>query len=410
MTVDQGASGARFLVLVFVLALIAPAITAQCPPIAASAKQQPTSSPQFFDEPAFTVAGVTDTTSLGGHASANSVPSQTIARQVTSLKEAPHSPSTPATEKSLRESVERNPASFEANYQLGKFLTSSGKHAAAVTYLERASQLRPENADVHHLLGDCNEKLGNPLEAVKQYQRAAELQPSESNLFDWGAELLAHGAVEPATQVFSKGKRLFPQSSRMLIALGAASYARGSYGQAGQYLCEATDLNPRNPGAYGLLDKLQVADGGQSDAIIQRMARYVQLDPANGLANYYYAAALRNRPAGAESSLQVETLLRNAVRLDPQLALAHVQLGILYAERKDFREAIAAYQKAIQADPRSDVAHYRLAQAYRAIGEKSSADKETEIYKQLVSEKTSDKERQAIQQFVYTLRRNDPAR
>src|SRR5207248_2865183 len=175
-----------------------------------------------------------------------------------------------------------------------------------------ASQLQPDNADVHHLLGDSNEKLGNPLGAVKHYQRAAELQATESNLFDWGAELLAHGAVEPAIQVFSKGKRLFPKSLRMLVALGAASYAHGSYDQAGRYLCEATDLNARDPGPYALLDKLQVADAVQSEAISQRMARYVHLEPDTALANYYYAMTFRNGPSGEQTSSQAESLLRNA--------------------------------------------------------------------------------------------------
>ena len=68
-------------------------------------------------------------------------------------------------------------------------------------------------ADLHHLLGDIEEKAGNPLDAVREYQRAAELNPSESNFFDWGAELLLHRAIEPAIEVFGKGNQLFPQSA-----------------------------------------------------------------------------------------------------------------------------------------------------------------------------------------------------
>jgi hypothetical protein len=67
------------------------------------------------------------------------------------------------------------------------------------------------------------------LEAVREYQRAAELDATEPNLFNWGAELLMHRAAEPATEVFAKGHRLFPRSTRMLLGLAAAWYARGDY-------------------------------------------------------------------------------------------------------------------------------------------------------------------------------------
>ena len=85
---------------------------------------------------------------------------------------------------------------------------------------------------------------GDPLQTVREYQRAAETNPSESNFFNWGAELLLHRAIEPAIEVFTRGNRLFPQSSRMLVGLGVAWYASGSNEHAAQRLCEASDLNP----------------------------------------------------------------------------------------------------------------------------------------------------------------------
>ncbi len=119
---------------------------------------------------------------------------------------------------------------------------------ALLTAQEKPGQ--KNEAELHHLLGDIEEKSGNPLEAVRQYQRAAELDPSEPYFFDWGSELLLHRAVEPAIEVFNKGNRLFPHSARMLVALGVAWYSNGSYDQAAQRLCEASDLNPNDPKAY----------------------------------------------------------------------------------------------------------------------------------------------------------------
>ena len=72
--------------------------------------------PQFFDEPQFTVAGVTDTTSLGGHGSDTVVRTrENLAKDTMSLGKPSvvASNSADATEKSLREQAERTPSSFD---------------------------------------------------------------------------------------------------------------------------------------------------------------------------------------------------------------------------------------------------------------------------------------------------------
>src|SRR5512141_213332 len=140
------------------------------------------SAPQFYDEPQFTVSGVTDTTNLGGHGSDTVVRTrESLARQTATLAhpEKARSADAAATEKSLREALDHEPASPEANHQLGTLLLAGGKAEEAVTYLRRAAEIQPGDAEVHHALGDAEEKRGDPLEAVRQYQRAAELDARE---------------------------------------------------------------------------------------------------------------------------------------------------------------------------------------------------------------------------------------
>jgi tetratricopeptide (TPR) repeat protein len=255
------------------------------------------------------------------------------------------------------------------------------------------------------LLADIDEKLNNPLAAVHEYQRAAELNPSEPNLFDWGAELLLHRAIDPAIEVFTKGNRLSPQSARMLVGLGVALYARGSYDQAAQRLWQASDLDPTNPNPYLFLGKMQGVEAVHSDGTVERLGRFVRLQPENALANYYYAIALWKQRPSTETSAQVESLLQKAVRLDPKLGPAYVQLGILHAERGDFPKAISSYLIAIEVSPQLAEAHYRLAQAYRRTGENAEAQTELQLYDQISKKQAQEveQERREIQQFVYTL-------
>jgi len=409
------------------------------------------SAAKFFDEPRFTVSGVTDTTNLGGHGSDIAVRTrESLVKDTASLANStpgPRSAESGDIEKSLRENASRQPASFEANHRLGAFLAEDGRPAEAISYLESAQKSNPadyqnsydlaracyaisdydhsrqivsslmpahDTAELHHLLGDLEEKLKDPLEAVRQYQRAAELDPSEPYLFDWGSELLLHSAAEPARDVFLRGTHSFPRSQRMLLALGAAWFALGNDDNAVQQICQASDLDSGNPVPYLFLGKMQRAETIASEAAVDKLRRFVTLQPANPEANYYYAVALwKRRKLPPESSsparpspAEIETLLNAAVRLNPQYAAPHLQLGILHSDAGNNSAAINEYEKAIQLDSHLEEAHYRLAQAYRQLGQPDESKEQLRLYQKLSrqSAQQADQERHEIRQFVYTLR------
>ena len=403
--------------------------------------------PEFYDEPQFTVAGVTDTTNLGTHGADTVVRNtESLVHETASMNRGagggPTAPPDAAALQSLRDAVQRDPQSFQANHQLGKSLLDSGNVREAAPYLERATALnpadhkasydlatacvalgdyqhaksalqsaagRPESADNHRLLGDVEEKIGDPVSAVHEYQRAAELEPSESNLFTWGAELLQHRAFEPATEVFTKGNRLYPNSARMLVGLGVSLYARGSYEAAVQRLCQASDLDPNASTPYLFLGKIQSIDPAHAREIAERLERFPRLHPENALASYYYAMSLwktRRGPEDTANLAKIESLLHESVKLDQKLGDAYLQLGILYEEQRNFSSALSAYKEAVAASPQLEQAHYRLAQAYRKNGDEAKAKAEMVLYEE-TSKQSADqqqREQREMQGFVYTMR------
>ncbi len=312
----------------------------QCQPVAGASEARPpephntapgkppagkpdAGSPEFYDEPKFNVAGVTDTTNLGGHGSG------TVQRNTEALtkeaillkKESPagsQQPSFDATaEKSLRESLEHDPG----------------------------------NAGLHHSLADTEEKLGNAL---------------------------------------------------------------GANDRALRCLFDASDLNPSDPTPYLFLGKMQNAEIVHSTGFMEKMERFSKLQPENPLANYYYAVALwkrANDSADAPTAAQIESLLNKAIHLNPKLDVAYLQLGILYGAGGNFPKAIAAYQKARDVSPELEEPHYRLADAYRRVGEKTKAEHELQLFKELTKKKSeeAERERHEIQQFVFALRDQSPA-
>jgi tetratricopeptide (TPR) repeat protein len=340
----------------------------------------------------------------------------------------------------FRKAIKIEPRNFDANRNLGQLLARSGRPAEGVPFLEQAQRINPSSyengydlaltcvlagrladarplvqdllkkkntAELHNLLGEVEEKDGKFVEAANEYETAAHMDPSESNLFDWGSELLIHRTLAPAIEVFQHATERYPKSPRLVIGLGMALYSRGNYDEAVTALLRGADLDPSDPSCYLFLSKAYDSSPSQAKEVIERFRRFAELQPRNARASYYYAMSLwkGKRAQDPESNLQqIETLLKTSITLDPKLPEAHLQLGNLYSDQNKYAEAVPEYEKALQLSPDLADAHYRLGQAYVRTGEKERAQQHLQIYQQLRAEHLAevDKQRADIRQFVYS--------
>jgi tetratricopeptide (TPR) repeat protein len=191
----------------------------------------------------------------------------------------------------------------------------------------------------------------------------------------------------------------------MLTALGTALFASAHYEEAAQRLCDASDLSPANPEPYIFMGKVEMVAPNPLACVGQRLARFVELQPGNSLANYYDAMAIwkgQAQPADQQVLQQVETLLNNAVTIDAKCGEAYLQLGILYYSRRNFEKAIDYYTKAIAAEPELVDAHYRLAVAYDRIGETAKARQQFQLHDEVKKQQAAEIERQRreVKQFL----------
>ena len=324
---------------------------------------------EFADKPNFAVAGVTDWTAVGGHGSDSSLrTSEALAREALTLKAGGFRrrlsqgtnrkagcvqilPALPAVLQPTISSARSicRPADIGSRFRCCRPPTRSTRPTMAMSTIwpwpsKQAgdfSQARDhvqkllaqqDNADLHRLLGELDEKMGDPLAAVHEDEQAVRLDPSEENYFAWGSELLLHRAVWQAAEVFRNGAKAYPKSARMLAALGTALFAGALYDEAAASLCSASDLNPADPEPYIFMGRIEMAAPKPLACVEPRLARFVQQQPANSLANYFYAMAIWKRqqqPPDQQARQQVETLLTKAVAIDPKCGDAYLQLGIL---------------------------------------------------------------------------------
>ncbi len=343
-------------------------------------------------------------------------------------------------EQQFKKAVILAPKDYNANHNLGEFYARFNKVPDALPFLECAQQIDPssydngydlslaylltgrtadarklihdlmnrvDTAELHNLLAQVEEKDGNFIAAANEFQTAAHIEPSESNIFDWGGELLLHRTLEPAIEVFCQGTERFPNSSRMAIGLGMAYYSLGKYDDAVKSLLRAADLDPQDPRAYLFLSRAFDSSPVQADAVIERLRRYAELQPTNGLAVFYYALSLWKGKRAKDPNLdlrQIESLLKKAIALQPNIPEAHLQLANLYSDQHKYAESIPEYLRARELNPDLADAHYRLAQAYVHTGQKDLAQEEFKIYQQLNAQHLADSEKQRaeVRQFVYS--------
>lgn len=318
----------------------------------------------FVDRPNFAVAGVTDWTAVGGHGSDSSLrTSEDLASKTLTLKSA------------------------------------GPEHSAAGVASDTVE------ANRHRIAGELDEKSGDALAAVHEYEQAVRLDPNEQNYFEWGSELLLHRAVWQAQEVFQKGAEIYPKSARMLTGLGTALFAGARYDEAALSLCSASDLNPADSEPYLFMGKIQIVAPNPLGCVEQKLARFVQSQPENSLANYFYAMAILKRQQqqlDRQAMQQAESLLTKAVTIDPKCGDAYLQLGILSASQRNFKKATDFYTKAIKANPELGEAHYRLGVAYDRLGESAKAKQEFQIHDEIEKREAEaiERQRREVKQFL----------
>ncbi len=107
-------------------------------------------------------------------------------------------------------------------------------------------------------------------------------------------------------------------------------------------------------------------DAATFDAAEELYRRALELDPELAIAhtNLGNIRFRRGDEAGAEA------LYRYALEIDERQPEAHYNLGYVMLERGEPRKAVGHFEKALESDPRFADAHFNIAMAYEALGDK----------------------------------------
>lgn len=306
-----------------------------------------------------------------------------------------------------------NPKNIETESNLGHALTSSRRPAEAAKAFGKAVALEPENSDLRYdwaavlfdageadqavqalapvqgketmpqvqaLLGEIAEKQGRFLDAAQHLQLAAKLDPSESNVYFLGLEYLKHWTFEPALKFFEYGVAQYSSSRRMLLGLGITRYSMNQVPAAAAIFAQLLDADPENETYADLLGRSCAVFADTIKECV-KLEQYAEVNQKNAAIDTYAAASILARSGEAMNLPLATRLLDTAIRINPKLAEAHYQKGLLLQFQEKWSESIPALESSIALRPESSRAHYRLALGYARTGNREKAKEQFTLQK-----------------------------
>ncbi|HUS07741.1 MAG TPA: tetratricopeptide repeat protein [Bryobacteraceae bacterium] len=297
----------------------------------------------------------------------------------------------------LRRFAGANPRSLDAKFNLGLALLNLGNLDEAEATARGLLQDAPK-AETYNLLGSILEKKGETKGAVQAFAEAARSAPTNEDFrIDYGSSLMNADSLDEAIAAFSRAVADLPQSLRLRLGLGSALYLAGRYGEAARALLECVHGAPTFAPAYDLLGKMFESAPELYGEITQAFRKYLQSGAPNAAAHAHYAAMLYTRAEGEDPArfAPAKQHLRKALQLNPRLAPAHVQLGMIHQAEGNLPEALASYRRGVALAPDLASARYRLASMYQKLGDQAKARVELDAFRKL-KEREKEEERKGL--------------
>ena len=280
-----------------------------------------------------------------------------------------------------REALVLNPQFPSLRLNLGLALFKGGDLRGAIEQFKtllgsasgnNASSGSPEAQRLNILLGMAHYGLREYAPAALYLKEAAANDPRNLEL----RLSLAHSCL------WSKQYQCVLDTYREILSLNAESAEADTL--AGEALDELKDhqaailqfraavkANPNEPEAHFGLGYLLWTHRQYDEAISEFQAELANApDHAQALAYLGDAQIQLNHPELAPP------LLEKALRLDPGLELAHLDLGVLYADAGRQNDALREMKEAARVAPDDVNVHWRLGRLYRSMGKMDEAKAE----------------------------------
>lgn len=216
--------------------------------------------------------------------------------------------------------------------------------------------------------------------AWKKSAAIAPLDPSAKFSLAMVYVEMGHPAwAQPVLQSLAKEE---PKQALYPYWLGRLDYQAQHYDSAIAYFQKAISLDPEMARAYDNLGLCYFYQNLNTKAL-ENYAKAIELEKGSTHPSPWPHLNMAITLNFLGRNEEAEKELREALRLNPELAQAQYQLGTVLEAEDHVESAIAALQEAIRLDVNYAEPHYELARIYRKQGKTAAAKAEVDAYLKL---------------------------
>lgn len=314
-------------------------------------------------------------------------------------------------QKQVEATLKAHPNSYSLEMETAHFYMNAGQFVEAIPHLQKATKLT-DRVFPWIALGDAGTIAGKFDMAKQAFARALEIDPGNSRVMRGIGQLyIAQQQFDKAATYFEASIKKYPQNGRLRVALGnlyivmnkavkaievlepvvkstpkyaearsllGEAYARNLHLEAAiKEYTEAAKLNPNDAQAWGRIGLYSVNLTRYVEAR-EPLTKAIQIDPME--AHYYWALGdswLLENPDDLHFDKAAQ-LYRQALNLNPknEKALYSFAMGLSRRGKPEYlKEATVYFERLLQINPNDMNAQFKLAEAYRMLGEKEKAKK-----------------------------------
>ena len=255
-----------------------------------------------------------------------------------------------------------SPTTPTAHYNLGIALHDQGKLDEAIAEYREAIRLKPDYAEAHYNLGIALSDQGKLDEAIAEYREAIRLKPDSADAHNnLGIALQDQGKLDEAIAEYREAIRLKPDYAEAHNNLGIALQRPGEAGRGDRRsTARRSGSSPTTPRPTST-SASPCATRGSWTRRSPNTARRSGSSPTTPRPTPTSASPCKPRGSSTEAIAEY----REAIRLKPDYAEAHFNLGIALSDQGKLDEAIAEYREAIRLKPDYAEAHCNLGRRSR---------------------------------------------
>ena len=188
------------------------------------------------------------------------------------------------------------------------------------------------------------------------------------------SDLSASAARELATTA--------PESIPALEMDADANEQQGKWDQAEKDYRKILEQNPRYPAIHFRLARLILSKPNPPSDFAEQakkeLHQELEIDPANAGAEYVLGELARQ----AQDLPEAVKHFSKATELESHFGDAYLGLGMSLLAQKNYADAVAPLEKAVELQPANPAGHYSLATAYARTGRKDDAQREFALQQQ----------------------------